>query len=73
MTSEDARLAARLSFGGLEQVKETYRGRRSIPFVEAVNQDLRHGARTLRRNPGFAAVAVLMDWLRTLSLGALSV
>ena len=45
MTSEDARLAARRSVGGLEQVKEAYRDRRSIPFVEAVNQDLRHAGR----------------------------
>ena len=64
MTPGDARHAALRSFGGLEQVKEEYRDGRSIPFVETLMQDLSYGVRTLRRNPGFAAVAVL-----TLALG----
>ena len=64
MPKEEARAAARKSFGGLEQVKEEYRDGRSIPFVETLMQDLSYGVRTLRRNPGFAAVAVL-----TLALG----
>lgn len=64
MTPEEARYAARRSFGGVEQTKETYRSHRSLQSLETLVQDLRYGLRQLRRNPGFAAVAVV-----TLALG----
>ena len=60
----EARRAARRAFGGVEQMKEVYRERRGIPALESLFQDARHAVRTLRRNPGFAVVAVL-----TLALG----
>ena len=40
----------------------TYDGKRLAPFIAAMNtllRDLRYGLRTLTRNPGFSAVAVL--------------
>jgi len=64
MNSEEARYAARREFGGVEQTKEAYRDQRGLPFVETLLQDLRHGLRTLRKNPGFATLAIL-----TLGLG----
>jgi len=60
----EARRAARIDLGGLEQVKEEVRGARSGVLVEQLWQDARYGVRQLRRNPGFAAVAVI-----TLALG----
>jgi predicted permease len=59
LAPHDARLAARREFGGIDSMKETYRDRRGVRWLEDFMRDLRHGARCLRRNPGFAAVAIL--------------
>ena len=59
MSLEEARYLALRKFGGVEQVKETYRERRSLPWVETFLRDLSYGVRMLRRNPGVTAVAVL--------------
>ena len=58
LSPEEARRAARLRFGGIEQMREEHRDRRSFRRVENLVRDFRHGLRSLARDPGFAFVAV---------------
>jgi predicted permease len=55
----EARRAALIELGGREQVKEKVRESRAGHQIETLLRDLRYGLQTLRRNPGFTAVAVL--------------
>jgi predicted permease len=64
MAPDDARAAARREFGRVEQVKEVQRDARAIPWLDDAGRDVGYALRTLRRTPGFTAVAVM-----TLGLG----
>jgi predicted permease len=59
MTAKAAEQAAHREFGGVARTKEIYRDRRGLPMLELLFRDLLYGLRTLRRSPGFTAVAVL--------------
>ena len=60
----DARRAAVLHLGGIEQAKERVRSARHGAWLDALARDLRYGVRTLRRSRLFTAVALV-----TLTLG----
>ncbi len=64
MTPEAALLAARRQFGNTVLLQEDRRMMRTIPAIELLRGDLTYAARMLRKNPGFAAAAVV-----TLALG----
>jgi hypothetical protein len=59
MSPKEARYAATQAFGNSTLLKEEARETWGWTWLEQIAQDLRHGARLLRKNPAFTAVAVL--------------
>jgi predicted permease len=59
MGPEEARRAARIELGGVEQVKEQVRDERKGNWIPSVISDCRFGIRQLRKNPGFSVVAII--------------
>ena len=64
LSPEEARRAALVTFGGVDQAKEDCRESWAGRFLEVLGQDVRYGLRGLRRSPGFTAAVVV-----TLGLG----
>jgi predicted permease len=64
MTMAEARRQAHVRFGGVEQVRDDTRDELRLALVQDSLQDLRRGARALRRAPAYSLAAVL-----TLALG----
>lgn len=56
---EAAAVAARRELGNLSQIEEATRDVWGGRWVDQAVQDVRYALRTVRRNPGFAAVAIL--------------
>ena len=67
MSPQEARRVAVMKLGGVDQAKEAYRDRSTIPFLESAVQDLRFTLRQLRKNPTFTLTATMMV---ALGLGA---
>ena len=60
MSPQEARRVAVMKLGGVDQTKEAYRDRATIPFLESAVQDLRFTFRQLRKNPAFTITATAM-------------
>ena len=59
LSLEQARRAATIELGREASITQQVRDARAGASVDAVMQDVRYGARTLRANPGFTLVVVL--------------
>jgi hypothetical protein len=59
LSPDDARRQALIRFGGVERVREQTRDEFRAAPLEHLARDVRYGLRSLRRNPGFTAMAVL--------------
>jgi hypothetical protein len=59
MSRKDASVAARREFGNLTLIEEDSRAVWGWTAIESFFADIRYGLRTMRRNPGFTALAIL--------------
>src|SRR5580692_4285920 len=64
LSPAEARREARRKIGGVDQARQLHHDARTLAWIESFFQDVRLALRMLRKNPGFAAVAIL-----TLAIG----
>jgi putative ABC transport system permease protein len=67
IAADDIQRALRIEHGGLTQTMESMRDQRGLPWLDDFACDLRYGLRSLRRSPGFTALAV---FIMVLGIGA---
>ncbi len=60
LAPEEARYAAMRAMGAIAQNKEACRDTRGVNLLDDLSRDLQYTGRSLRRSPGFAALAVLI-------------
>ncbi len=60
MSAEEARHAAMRSFGNPTTLRDQTRDNWSWNWLEQLWRDVRYGARTLARTPGFSVIAILV-------------
>jgi len=60
MTPDEARRRALVRFGTVASAVEQHREARGLPTLDLLRQDLRYTLRTLRRDPAFATIVVLV-------------
>ena len=58
LSPEEARRAARRSFGSIESMKESHRDERSVRWIDTFVRDVRYGVLLLLRDRGFSAIAI---------------
>jgi predicted permease len=59
LSPEEARREALIRLGGVEQTRQAYRERRTLPWIESFIRDLAYGLRTLAKHRGATAIAIL--------------
>lgn len=59
LSPEEARRRALIQLGGAEQVRQSRRERRTLPWLEGAVRDVRYAVRTLAKHPAVTAIAVL--------------
>jgi len=64
LSPEEARRQALIRLGGVEQTRQAWRERRTLPGLESMLQDVRYALRGFRRNPAFTITVIA-----TLALG----
>jgi predicted permease len=69
LSRDDATLAARKAFGGVDQIKERYRDQRGLPLLDWLMQDVRFAFRLMRKDALFSITAA---GSLALSIGALT-